>query len=133
MAGMRIGELSDRCGVSRRSLRYYEQQGLIAARRAANGYREYDELTMVRVRNIRELLDCGLTVDDIRLSLEKGCLDRPLSTLPPCPDAVRIAGDRLASLDHRIAAMQDLRERLAARLVATETALSPEHAVAVTP
>ncbi|GIF05064.1 MerR family transcriptional regulator [Actinoplanes siamensis] len=129
MIGMRIGELSDRCGASPRSLRYYEQQGLIAPSRAANGYRQYGELTIVRVRNIRELLDSGLTVEDIRLSLEKGCLDRPLSTLPPCPDAVRIAGDRLASLDRRIAALQDLRERLAVQLAATRTALVREYAV----
>ncbi|MEV6923350.1 MerR family transcriptional regulator [Dactylosporangium sp. NPDC051485] len=123
MIGVRIGELSDRCGVSARSLRYYEQQGLIAPSRAANGYREYDDVTAVRVRNIRELLESGLTVEDIRLSLEKGCLDRPLSTLPMCPDALRVAGDRLASLDRRIAALQDLRERLAGQLAQTETAM----------
>ena len=121
---MRIGELAERAGVSTRLVRYYEQQGLIAPRRASNGYREYDELAVVRVRNIRELLESGLTVEDIRLSIEKGCLDQPLSTLPRCPDAIRIAADRLGALDRRIAALQDLRRRLARQISETETAMA---------
>ncbi|QDY08205.1 MerR family transcriptional regulator [Micromonospora sp. HM134] len=129
---MRIGELAGRCGVSARSVRYYEQQGLIAPRRAANGYREYDDLAAVRVRNIHELLESGLTVEDIRLSIAHGCLDEPLSTLPVCPDAVRIAADRLDALDRRIAALQDLRGRLARQVRATETVLARDGAPVVT-
>lgn len=45
---MRIGELAERIGVSPRSLRYYEQQGLLSPSRAANGYREYDQLALIR-------------------------------------------------------------------------------------
>ncbi|MGV9610929.1 MerR family DNA-binding transcriptional regulator [Nocardia xishanensis] len=40
---MLIGEFADRSGTSARMLRYYEQQGLVRARRSANGYRVYDE------------------------------------------------------------------------------------------
>jgi DNA-binding transcriptional MerR regulator len=56
---MRIGELSSRTGASPRSLRYYEQLGLISAAREANGYREYDESTVRVVETIRSLLDLG--------------------------------------------------------------------------
>ena len=38
---MRIGELAQACAVSRDTLRFYEQRGLIAASRSANGYRDY--------------------------------------------------------------------------------------------
>jgi DNA-binding transcriptional MerR regulator len=40
---MRIGELAERTGVSRRLLRSYEEQELLVPSRALNGYREYGE------------------------------------------------------------------------------------------
>lgn len=72
---MRIGELSERTGTSRRLLRYYEEQGLIVATRAPNGYREYDESTVDRVTQIRGLLDAGLPTRIIKQILP--CLDKP--------------------------------------------------------
>ncbi|NKI43385.1 MerR family transcriptional regulator [Streptomyces physcomitrii] len=72
---MRIGELSERTGTSRRLLRYYEEQGLIAAARGANGYREFDERFVDRVRQIRGLLDAGLPTRIIKQILP--CLDKP--------------------------------------------------------
>ena len=41
MTTMRIGELSRITGVSTRSLRYYEEQGLLVGERLPNGYRDY--------------------------------------------------------------------------------------------
>ncbi|MGW5867711.1 MerR family DNA-binding transcriptional regulator [Streptomyces sp. NPDC055239] len=55
---MRIGELSERTGPPRRLLRYYEEQGLIMAGRAANGYRECDERFVDRVVQIRGRVAC---------------------------------------------------------------------------
>jgi len=72
---MRIGELSQRTGTPRRLLRYYEEQGLIAADRAPNGYREYDERFVDRVLQIRGLLDAGLPTRIIKQILP--CLDKP--------------------------------------------------------
>jgi DNA-binding transcriptional MerR regulator len=109
---MRIGELSGATGVSPRSLRYYEQQGLLKPDRAVNGYREYGELDAVRAANIRGLLDAGLTIEDIRPALEQGCLDAPLRDNPHCTEQLLAAAGRLAALDERIAALQELRGRL---------------------
>lgn len=121
---MRIGELAERTGVSRRSLRYYEQQGLISAARAANGYREYDELAAVRAGNIRDLIHAGLTLDDIRPSLEMGCLDQPLVDQPACSAAIRVSMHRLETLDRQIASLTEYRERLAADIEAQRQALA---------
>lgn len=68
---MNIGELSARSGVSARSIRYYEQIGLIAAGRAPNGYRHYEEATVDAVRTIRSMFDLGFARDDVRAIL--GC------------------------------------------------------------
>lgn len=72
---MRIGELSERTNTPRRLLRYYEEQGLIAADRSPNGYREYDERFVDRVMQIRGLLDAGLPTRIIKQILP--CLDKP--------------------------------------------------------
>jgi DNA-binding transcriptional MerR regulator len=52
---VKIGELSRRSGVSARSLRYYEQHGLIHAERESNGYREYEESVVERAEIIHLL------------------------------------------------------------------------------
>ncbi|MCP3801066.1 MerR family transcriptional regulator [Allokutzneria sp. A3M-2-11 16] len=57
---MRIGELARRTGVSERSLRYYEQQGLLVADRTPGGQREYPDRAVDRVIRIQELFAAGL-------------------------------------------------------------------------
>ncbi|HET6501150.1 MAG TPA: MerR family transcriptional regulator [Amycolatopsis sp.] len=57
---MRIGELARRTGVSERSLRYYEQQGLLTSDRTPGGQREYPEQAIDRVIRIQELFAAGL-------------------------------------------------------------------------
>ncbi|GHE75312.1 MerR family transcriptional regulator [Streptomyces longispororuber] len=57
---MRIGELARRTGVSERSLRYYEKQGLLAAERTPGGHREYADSAVDRVIRIQELYAAGL-------------------------------------------------------------------------
>ncbi|MGW0916389.1 MerR family transcriptional regulator [Streptomyces sp. NPDC002784] len=57
---MRIGELARRTGVSERSLRYYETQGLLRADRTPGGHRDYPEAAVDRVIRIQELFAAGL-------------------------------------------------------------------------
>jgi DNA-binding transcriptional MerR regulator len=66
---VRISELSARTGVSPRSLRYYEQQGLITADRRDNGYRDYTDDAVVTVLTIRSLYDLGFPSELIRVVL----------------------------------------------------------------
>src|SRR5258708_4374886 len=58
--GMRIGELARRTGVSERSLRYYETQGLLRAERTPGGHREYGDWAVDRVIRIQALYAAGL-------------------------------------------------------------------------
>ena len=57
---MRIGELARLTAVSERSLRYYEQQGLLSATRTPGGHREYPPTSVDRVVRIQELFAAGL-------------------------------------------------------------------------
>ncbi|MFD2796348.1 MerR family transcriptional regulator [Promicromonospora vindobonensis] len=58
---MIIGELSARSGVSPRSLRYYEAQGLVTSTRTANGYRHFDEDAVEVVRTVRTMFQLGFS------------------------------------------------------------------------
>ncbi|GAA3473535.1 MerR family transcriptional regulator [Nonomuraea roseola] len=57
---MRIGELARRTGVSERSLRYYEEQGLLHPERTAGGHREFPSTAVETVVRIQELFAAGL-------------------------------------------------------------------------
>ncbi|MFC6983885.1 MerR family transcriptional regulator [Streptomyces cirratus] len=111
---MRIGELARATGTTARALRHYEQAGLISSERASNGYRVYEEGAVVRVRNIRHLLSAGLTLEDVRVFLP--CLDGDVAAAPPSDRGLRVARERLAVLDERIAAQTGARDRLATAL-----------------
>lgn len=63
---MRIGELAQRTGVSVRSLRYYEEQGLLTAGRTPGGQREYAEGAVARVRRIQELFGAGMNSSTVK-------------------------------------------------------------------
>lgn len=63
---MRIGELSRATGVSPRSLRYYEQQGLIHSSREQNGYRDYSPMAVDAVLFIQDLFAAGLSSQLLR-------------------------------------------------------------------
>ncbi|WOX20279.1 MerR family transcriptional regulator [Streptomyces solicathayae] len=111
---MQIGELAKATGTTARALRHYEQAGLISSERAANGYRIYDEQSVLRVRNIRYLLAAGLTLDDVRVFLP--CLDGDVAAASPSDTGLRVALERLAVLNERIAAQTETRDRLEAAL-----------------
>lgn len=57
---MRIGELARRSGVSERSLRYYETQGLLRSERTPGGQRQYGEWAVDRVIRVQALYAAGL-------------------------------------------------------------------------
>ena len=104
---MRIGELSARTGVSPRSLRYYEAQGLLVSSRAAGGHRHYGDGHVHRVALIQAFLSAGLSTRTIR-------------ELAPCMEDE--PGRRVAQ--HAMAAMVRERARLSESIDSLVTARS---------
>ncbi|MFF1922683.1 MerR family transcriptional regulator [Streptomyces sp. NPDC058221] len=107
---MLIGELASRAGTTVRAVRYYEQQGLLHPRRAANGYREYDETVVGRVSNIKLLLSLGLTSQDVRAFLP--CLGQDIADAPVCAASSRVVARRLVQVEEKLAALDVVRTRL---------------------
>ncbi|MGW4113033.1 MerR family transcriptional regulator [Actinosynnema sp. NPDC004786] len=106
---MRIGELSRRTGVSPRSLRYYEEQGLLTSSRSGAGQRHYSDAEVQRVSLIRRLFEAGMS-------------SRVIATVLPCVD---VPGDPGVA-EETFTAMMRERERIdaeIAQLVETRDAL----------
>lgn len=115
---MRIGELSQRTGVHTHQLRYYGSQGLLEADRAANGYREYDEGAVLRVKQIRHLLGAGLSSDDIAYLLP--CATGEAPELFGCPELLAAMRSRLQRLDDQLELLARSRGALADYIDAAE-------------
>ena len=71
---MRIGEVAQRVGVTTRTLRYYEEVGLVTpSSHSSGGSRRYSEADYARVLRIRELQAVmGFNLDEIRELLDAG-------------------------------------------------------------
>jgi len=111
---LRIGEIARRAQVSTRSLRYYEEQGLLASERTSTGQRVYTESAVERVQLIQQFFAAGLPsrmilqflpcvesgqaspeVFDI-LAVERERITRAIADL----EAARDALDRMVDIAH---------------------------------
>lgn len=108
---MLIGELATVAGISRDTLRFYEQRGLIRARRLENGYRDYPDEVVMLVHYIRTAQQLGFTLEEIGHRLPD-----IWDAADPAPAIAQVLGEKLQEIDARIAALQALREQLAVRI-----------------
>jgi DNA-binding transcriptional MerR regulator len=68
---IQIGEVADRVGLSLRTVRYYEEMGLIAPEtRTEGGFRLYTEAHVDRLALIRRMKPLGFTVQEMRELLD---------------------------------------------------------------
>lgn len=109
-----IGELSERTGVSRRALRFYEEQGLLVPERAPNGYREYSDDAPLVVGQIQGLYSSGLDSAAVQRFLP--CARGSGPRLEMCRELRTHLEQRLAELDAQEAAITRRRAGLLAHL-----------------
>ena len=97
-AGMLIGELAAKSGVPARTIRFYEDKGILPdPARTTAGYRDYDAADIHRLRFVRSAQDAGLRLAEIR-----GIL------------AIRSEGE--APCQHTMALLETKRVEIASRL-----------------
>lgn len=116
-ARMKIGELAEFGGVTAKTVRYYESIGLMAPPlRRANGYREYDDDALERLRFIRDAQASGLSLSEAGEILRMK--DEGEST---CAHSRALIDRHLADIDAQIASL------LAAKAELTSLARRADH------
>lgn len=112
MAGLLIGDVAKRAGVSAPTIRYYEEVGLLApAPRSSTGYRRYTGGTIEELRFIRKAQALGFSLDEIGEILK---LSRAGRT--PCSHVLELARRHVAVVDERIGQLTRFRDQLAGEI-----------------
>ena len=71
---MRINQVEELVGITKKNIRFYEEKGLLnPARNAENGYREYSEEDVVVLQKIKLLRQLSVPIEEI-LKLQQGYL-----------------------------------------------------------
>lgn len=105
---MKIGELAARSGLPVKTLRYYEDLGLLPAiGRTDGGYRLFDSASLRRLEFIRRLKTLGLSLEEIQ-----GCLAVHDAGDLPCGDIQVQLGRQIERIDGQIRELRLLRKEL---------------------
>lgn len=106
--GMKIGALAGRSGLPVKTLRYYEDLGLLPAiGRSEGGYRLFAEESLRRLEFIRRLKTLGLSLEEIQ-----GCLAVHDAGDLPCGDIEIQLGRQIERIDGQIKELRQLRTEL---------------------
>jgi DNA-binding transcriptional MerR regulator len=104
-----IGELAQRTGASVRSIRHYDEHGLLASVRASNGYRMFPDKAVTQVKQIQRMIATGFTIDDIRGFPDCMLL---IEGARSCDQISDVQRQRLEAIDRQIADLERRRLRL---------------------
>ncbi|MGG1519044.1 MerR family transcriptional regulator [Paenibacillus oryzisoli] len=111
MNRMRIGDLTERAGVTQRTVRYYESIGLLpSGEREGNGHHYYTEETVARLHKIDQLKKIGLSLEEIRDVIELYFTDT--SGVLPKRKVLGILRRHLADTDQKLEALGQFRSDL---------------------
>ncbi|MGV7243271.1 MerR family transcriptional regulator [uncultured Caballeronia sp.] len=104
-----IGELARKTGASVRSIRHYDEHGLLTSVRASNGYRAFPLAAVTQVRQIQRMIATGFSLADIRSFPD--CM-RMIEGAGSCPETSDAQRKRLASIERQIEDLERRRTRL---------------------
>jgi len=117
---MQIGELARRTGVPTKTIRYYEDIGVLPSpERADNGYRDYSPQMVDRLAFVKDAQATGLTLAEIGY-----ILDLRQQGVGTCHHVVDLLEHHLADLDKHISTLRKTRKQLQ-ELTARAAALDP--------
>jgi len=104
---MNINTAAQESGLPTKTVRYYDEIGLVQAARAANGYRDYGEAEVHKLRFLGRARGLGFSLDDCRqlLSLYE---DRKRASA----DVKRIAQSKIAEIETKLTELNAMRSTL---------------------
>lgn len=116
---MRIGALATATGLSRDTLRFYEQRGLIRATRSDNGYRAYAPGTVELLGYIRSAQQLGFSLAEITENLPAlwHCTG-------PSKEIAGLLAAKLVNVEGQIRRLQQLRRELRQQLQSERSRLA---------
>lgn len=104
---MNIGTASDKSGLPPKTIRYYDDIGLLSPGRAGNGYRDYSTADVHRLRFLQRSRGLGFSVEECRqlLSLYG-------DTQRESAEVKALAESKLTEIDRKIAELLELKATL---------------------
>ena len=103
---MRIGEAARRSGMASKTIRFYEEVGLVApAPRTESGYREFSDEDVLRLRFIHRARDLGFSVGEVERLLSLWT-DRERES----GDVKRLALEHVARIEAKMAELRSMRD-----------------------
>ena len=104
---MNIGDVSARSGLPAKTIRYYEDIGLISPLRDTNGYRAFREKELHKLAFLGRARSLGFTIEDCRALLALYDDETRASA-----DVKRIANEHLEQIETKIANLESMRDTL---------------------
>ena len=68
---MKIKQVEELVGITRKNIRFYEEQGLLNVARAENGYREYHQADVIRLQEIKLFRKMDISIEEMKALFEK--------------------------------------------------------------
>ena|SRR2546423_9225852 len=119
---MRIGELAELAGLSTKTIRYYEDIGILPEpERTPSGYRDYDDVALERLRFIKSAQAVSFSLGEISEVLAFG--DRGEA---PCVHVTQLMEERIRSLSEHIRGLQQMRSELEGLVKKAKTLPGPD-------
>lgn len=104
---MTIGEIAVRTGLPAKTIRYYEEIGLIQPRRDSNGYRVFADADAHKLAFVGRARALGFSIEDCRLLLALYEDDSRASA-----DVKALAQEHLNQIEDKIEQLQSMRDTL---------------------
>lgn len=104
---MNVRDAANLCGLPSKTLRYYDEIGLVVPDRLDNGYRDYDDRAVQKLAFLKRARLLDFSIDDCRLLLSLYEDKKRASA-----DVKILAEKHLLEIDKRLSELQQLRDTL---------------------